>query len=117
MGEVYRARDRRLSREVAIKVIPDVFAADATRLYRFEQEARAAGQLNHPNICGTMSARTRAPTPELLEGDARARCRAADRAEKSPITRSDRQGSPPRTKGIVHRDLKPDNLFITSDGR
>ena len=73
MGEVYRARDPRLGREVAIKVIADAFATDASRLRRFEQEARAAGQLNHPNILTVYDVGSEAGAPfivsELLEGE------------------------------------------------
>src|SRR5882757_6219435 len=73
MGEVYRARDERLSRDVAVKVLPASFAGDADRLLRFEQEARAAGQLNHPNILIVYDIGTHAGAPyvvaELLEGD------------------------------------------------
>jgi len=72
MGEVYRARDTRLGREVALKVLPAEFARDAERLRRFEQEARAAGALNHPNILGVYEVGTQEGTPvlvtELLEG-------------------------------------------------
>ena len=125
MGEVYRARDARLQRDVAIKVLPSSFAADAERLRRFEQEARASGQLNHPNIVAVYDVGTHAGTPyvvqELLEGET-----LRDRVAGGPL--------PPRKaldfarqialglaaahqKGIVHRDLKPENLFVTGDGR
>ena len=73
MGDVYRARDARFGREVAIKLLPDVFAAEANRLNRFEQEARAAGQLNHPNILAVYDVGTHDGAPylvsELLEGE------------------------------------------------
>ena len=73
MGEVYRARDPRLAREVAIKLIPQTFATDATRVHRFEQEARAAGSLNHPNILAIHDIGTHDGVPyivsELLEGE------------------------------------------------
>ena len=73
MGEVYRARDPRLGRDVAIKVLPPAFSADAGRLQRFEQEARAAAALNHPNILAVYDIGTDAGAPfivsELLEGD------------------------------------------------
>src|ERR1700716_1140653 len=73
MGEVYRARDARLAREVAIKVLPASFSADADRLRRFEQEAQAAGRLNHPNITAVYDIGTHDGAPyvvqELLEGD------------------------------------------------
>src|SRR5688572_24640438 len=73
MGEVYRARDSRLAREVAIKLLPETFATNASRLHRFEQEARAAGQLNHPNILTVYDVGTHAGVPyvvsELLDGE------------------------------------------------
>ena len=73
MGQVYRARDPRLGREVAIKLLPESFASDRSRLHRFEQEARAAGQLNHPNILAVYDVGTHAGAPyivsELLEGE------------------------------------------------
>ena len=84
MGEVYRARDPRLGREVAIKLIPETFATDASRVQRFEQEARAAGQLNHPNILAVYDVGIHAGAPyivsELLEGESlRSRLRKAAR--------------------------------------
>src|SRR3990172_10604823 len=73
MGEVYRARDPRLGREVAVKVLPSSFSADASRLHRFEQEARAAGMLNHPNVLAIYDVGTHEGSPylvsELLEGE------------------------------------------------
>src|SRR5712671_1213775 len=82
MGEVYRARDPRLEREVAIKLIPETFATDASRVNRFEQEARAAGQINHPNILAVYDIGIHAGAPyivsELLEGESlRSRLRGA----------------------------------------
>ena len=125
MGEVYRARDTRLGRAVAVKILPESFARDNDRLHRFEQEARAVAALNHPNILAIFDTGQAHGAPflvsELLEGD---------------ILRSllDRGPLPPRKaidygvqivqglaaaheKGIVHRDLKPENIFITKDGR
>jgi len=85
MGEVYRARDPRLGRDVAIKVLPTAFSADAGRLQRFEQEARAAAALNHPNILAVYDIGTDAGAPfivsELLEGDT-----LRDRANGGPAT-------------------------------
>jgi len=125
MGEVYRARDSRLGREVAIKVLPAAFSQDADRLRRFEQEARAAGMLNHPNILTIFEIGTHEGSPyivsELLAGEElRAQLnggalpvrRAVDYAKQ---TACGLQAA--HEKGITHRDLKPENLFITTDGR
>ena len=125
MGEVYRARDPRLGREVAIKLIPETFAADASRLHRFEQEARAAGQLNHPNILAVYDVGIHAGAPyivsELLEGESlRSRLHGGALPARKAIdyARQTAEGlAAAHDKGIVHRDLKPDNLFITNDGR
>jgi eukaryotic-like serine/threonine-protein kinase len=125
MGEVYRARDTRLGREVAIKVLPDSYASDPERLKRFEHEARAASALNHPNILTVFDIGTHERSPylvsELLEG-ATLRERL-DRNALSPRKAQDcgaqiaRGLAAAHDKGIVHRDLKPENLLITSDGR
>jgi Tol biopolymer transport system component len=125
MGEVYRARDTRLGRDVAIKVLPSSFSADSDRLRRFEQEACAAGALNHPNILIVHDIGTHDGSPyvvsELLEGEtlrkrmsgtALAQRRATDYALQIAHGLAAAHG-----KGIVHRDLKPDNIFITKDGR
>ena len=125
MGEVYRARDSRLGREVAIKVIADRLAADPTRLRRFEQEARAAGQINHPNILAVYDIGTHAGTPyivsELLEGESlRLRLKAGALPPEKVIdyARQTAEGlAAAHDKNLVHRDLKPDNVFITKDGR
>ena len=125
MGEVYRARDSRLDRDVAIKILPELLSADAERLSRFETEAKAAAALSHPNILAVYQMGTYFGTPyivtELLEG--------------RTLTETIRRGPLPtrkaiyygvqfahglgaaHEKGIVHRDLKPDNLFITRDDR
>jgi eukaryotic-like serine/threonine-protein kinase len=125
MGEVYRAHDPRLSRDVAIKVLPASFTADAERLRRFEQEARAVAALNHPNIVSIYDIGSENGVhfivSELLEGET-----LRQRVSLGPI--------PPRKaidfavqfanglataheKGIVHRDLKPENIFLTRNGR
>lgn len=125
MGEVYRARDSRLGREVAIKVLPNSFSRDPDRLRRFEQEACAASALNHPNILAVYDVGTHDGAPylvtEFLEGTT-----LRDRLRDGVL--------PPRkaldyavqivhglaaahVKGIVHRDLKPENVFVCRDGR
>jgi serine/threonine protein kinase/tetratricopeptide (TPR) repeat protein len=125
MGEVFRARDTRLNREVAIKVLPKDFAADADRLRRFEQEAKMLAALNHPNIMTVFDAGQHEDAPylvsELLEG----RTLREHLASGALSTRKARdyalqiaQGlAAAHGKGVVHRDLKPDNLFVTRDGR
>ena len=125
MGEVYRARDPRLGREVAIKVLPASFSADADRLRRFEQEAQAAGVLNHPNIIAVYDIGTHDGAPyvvqELLEGETLRAVLAGGRL--SPRKAIDyalqiAHGlAAAHEKGIVHRDLKPENVFVTTDGR
>jgi serine/threonine protein kinase len=125
MGEVYRASDPRLAREVAIKLIPDTLAADPSRLRRFEQEARAAGQLNHPNILAVYDVGTHAGAPyivsELLEGESlrtRLQHGALPSRKATGYARQIADGlAAAHAKGIVHRDLKPDNLFVTNEGR
>jgi len=125
MGEVYRARDPRLNREVAIKVLPDSLRRDSERLRRFEQEAHAVGALNHPNILAVYDVGTHGEVPylvtELLDGVS-----LRDRLQEgalSPRKATDyavqiAQGlAAAHEKNIVHRDLKPDNVFICSDGR
>lgn len=125
MGEVWRARDTRLGREVAIKVLPAEYAADSDRLRRFEQEARATAALNHPGILAVFDIGTHEGSPylvtELLEGETlRERLAAgplpAGKAVDVAIQVA--QGlAAAHEKGIVHRDLKPDNVFLTTDGR
>jgi serine/threonine protein kinase len=125
MGEVYRARDPRLGREVAIKVLPASFSADADRLRRFEQEAKAAGLLNHPNITIVYDIGTHDGAPyvvqELLEGET---LRSAVASGKLSARRAIDYAiqiahglAAAHEKGIVHRDLKPENLFVTRDDR
>src|SRR6185503_10474918 len=122
MGEVYRARDPRLGREVAIKVLPTALASDPTRLERFATEARAAAALNHPNILSVHDVSAEgAPFVvfELLEGET-----LRERAGHiSPRQAVDYAGQIARglaaahDKGVTHRDLKPDNVFVTTDGQ
>jgi len=124
MGEVYRARDTRLGREVALKVLPSSFADDKSRLGRFRQEASAAGSLNHPNILAIFDVGTDSGpyvVSELLEGETlRQRLGGAALPQRKAIDYSQQIAhglAAAHEKGIVHRDLKPENLFITKDGR
>ncbi len=125
MGEVYRARDTRLNRDVAIKVLPQAFAADAERLRRFEQEAKAASALNHPNILVIYDVGERDGAPylvtELLEGETlRERLRSGPLPVRKAldIAMQTAHGvAAAHEKGIIHRDLKPANIFVTNDGR
>jgi Tol biopolymer transport system component len=125
MGEVYRARDPRLGRDVAVKVLPLAFASDPDRLRRFEQEARAAGALNHPNITAVHDVGSHAGVSfvvtELLEGET-LRSALAGRGLSSrrvlDYALQVTQGlAAAHEKGIVHRDLKPENVFVTKEGR
>jgi eukaryotic-like serine/threonine-protein kinase len=140
MGEVYRARDTRLQRDVAIKILPSSLATDQDRLRRFEQEARAVAALNHPNILTVFDVGTApvAPQPsdagddralaaspyivsELLEGATlRERLASGALRERRAIEYAVQIAhglAAAHERGIVHRDLKPDNIFITEDGR
>ena len=125
MGEVYRARDQRLSRDVAIKVLPPSFLGEPDRLLRFEQEARAAGQLNHPNILVVYDIGTHGKAPyvveELLEGETlRQKLAGTALSARKAVDYAAQiaEGlAAAHQKGIVHRDLKPENLFVTHDGR
>jgi eukaryotic-like serine/threonine-protein kinase len=125
MGEVYRAKDPRLKRDVAIKVLPASFSTDAERLRRFEQEAQAAGALNHPNITAVYELGSHDGSPyivtELLEGET-LRLRLAGgalpvRKAADYAIQTAKGLAAAHEKGIVHRDLKPENLFVTNDGR
>ena len=125
MGEVYRARDARLSRDVAIKVLPASFSADADRLRRFEQEAKAAGVLNHPNVTAVYDIGTHEDAPyvvqELLEGETLRSALAGGKLSARKTLDYSLQIvhglAAAHEKGIVHRDLKPENVFVTNDGR
>ena len=124
MGEVYRARDTKLKRDVAIKVLPDAFAGDPERLARFQREAEVLATLNHPNIAHVYgleeSEKTRCIVMELVEGDT-----LADRLKRGPLPENEvlhvarqiaeaLEGA--HEKGVVHRDLKPANIKLTPDG-
>ena len=125
MGEVYRAHDPRLRRDVAIKVLPETFASDPERLRRFEQEARAASALNHPNILTVHDVGVQGAThylvTELLDGKT-----LRDALRDGPLSipqaldfgvQIARGLAAAHEQRIVHRDLKPENLFVTTDGR
>ena len=125
MGEVYRARDSRLAREVAVKVLPELFASDPDRMRRFEQEARAAGQINHPNIMAVYDVGEFEGTPyivsEFIQGQT---LREVLEPGPLPVGRAIRivieiaSGlSAAHQKGIVHRDLKPENVILLADDR
>ena len=125
MGEVYRARDLRLRRVVAIKVLPAFVSSDPERLRRFEQEALAAAALNHPNILAVFQMGTHEGAPylvsELLEGETlREQLKRAPLPSRKTINCGVQIAhglAAAHEKGIVHRDLKPENLFVTKDGR
>jgi Tol biopolymer transport system component len=125
MGEVYRARDERLKRDVAVKVLPASYSQDKDRLRRFEQEAQAAGGLNHPNIMAVHDLGSHEGAPyivtELLEGETlRARMSGgaiAVRKATDYAVQIAKGLAAAHEKGIIHRDLKPENLFLTNDGR
>jgi serine/threonine protein kinase len=125
MGEVYRAHDTRLSRDVAIKVLPESFASDPERLARFAQEAKAVAALNHPNILAVFDIGEHEKAPyivsELLEGET---LRNKLSSGGMPMRRAMdcalqvAQGlAAAHEKGIIHRDIKPENIFISKDGR
>jgi Tol biopolymer transport system component len=124
MGEVYRARDTRLEREVAIKVLPAALSHDSDRLRRFEQEARATSALNHPNILVIYDIGSHDGSPyivsELLQGET-----LRERLREGPLTQRKavefalqiaRALAAAHDRAVVHRDLKPENLFVTRDG-
>lgn len=125
MGEVYRARDTRLNRDVAVKVLPKLVSAESDRLHRFEVEAKAAAALNHPNILSVYQMGNHDGIPyivsELLEGKTLGE---TVRRGPLPLRQAIEYGvqiarglAAAHEKGVVHRDLKPDNIFVTKDGR
>src|SRR5687767_13249574 len=120
MGEVYRARDTRLNRDIALKVLPELFAADSDRLARFKREAQLLASLNHPNIAAIYGFEESALAMELIDGP-----RLADRIaqgpmpldEALPIARQIAEAlESAHERGIIHRDLKPANIKVRSDG-
>lgn len=129
MSEVYRAHDPRIRRDVAVKVLPPTFAKFADRMHRFEQEARAVGALNHPNLLTIFDTGSSEGRPyivtELLEGQT---LRSCLRENGVPVKLSLRKAvdysiqianglAAAHERGIIHRDLKPENIFVTRDGR
>jgi len=110
MGEVYRARDTRLGREVAIKVLPAPFAADPDRLRRFEQEARAVAALNHPNICQIHDVGPGYLVLEYVEGEPLRGPLAPDEAVRLGLQIASALEAA-HQRGILHRDLKPANIL------
>ena len=124
MGEVYQARDTKLDRDVALKVLPDAFTSDPARLARFEREAKVLASLNHPNIgsiYGLEEAEgVRALVLELVEGPT-----LADRIKQGPIPLDEALPiakqiaealEAARERGVIHRDLKPANIKVKDDG-
>jgi len=115
MGEVYRGRDTKLKRDVAIKVLPEVFARDAERMARFQREAEVLASLNHSNIAAIYGVEDHALVMELVEGD----------SPKGPLPFDDAWKITSQMaaaleyahdKGIIHRDLKPANIMVTPEG-
>jgi eukaryotic-like serine/threonine-protein kinase len=120
MGEVYRARDTRLDRDVAIKILPEVFALDADRRMRFEREAKTLASLNHPNIAAIYGLENNALVMELVEGEdlsARIARGPVPLGDALPIARQIADAlEAAHELGIIHRDLKPANIKIRPDG-
>ena len=124
MGEVYRARDTKLGRDVALKILPEVFASDADRLARFTREAQTLAALNHPNIAHIHgleeSGGVRALVMELVDGEDLAQRLARGPIpvdEALPIARQIAEAlEAAHEQGIIHRDLKPANIKVRDDG-
>jgi serine/threonine-protein kinase len=120
MGEVYRARDCKLGRDVALKVLPEAFARDPERMVRFEREAQVVASLNHPHIATIYGFEAGAIEMELVEGPTLAERighRAMPMEEALPIAKQIADGLEyAHERGIVHRDLKPANVKLTADG-
>src|SRR5215475_5201738 len=125
MGEVYRARDTKLKRDVAIKILPDEFSRDPDRVSRFQREAEVLASLNHPNIAAIYDLQEanaiRFLIMELVEGET-----LADRIQRGPIPVNEALDiamhvagalEAAHEKGVVHRDLKPGNIKVTSEGK
>jgi serine/threonine protein kinase len=125
MGEVYRAHDPRLQRDVAIKVLPDHLAQDTDAMKRFQKEARAVASLSHPNIVAIhdfgADGGVSFVVTELLEGETlRAKMQSGGLSWRNAVEIASAVAdglAAAHSKGVIHRDIKPENLFITSDGR
>src|SRR5262249_44070357 len=117
MGEVYRARDTRLGRDVALKVLPADFANDSIRRQRFEQEARAIAALNHPNIVAIYDVGDGYIVTELVDGESLRGAKFGTRKVVDIGGQIAAGLAAAHDAGIVHRDLKPDNILLTRDGR
>src|SRR5262247_1011326 len=121
MGEVWRATDTKLNREVAIKVLPDLFAQDNDRMARFEREAQVLASLNHPNIAAIYGVEERALVMELVEGATLAERIAQGGVPLEEALALGKQIAEAleyaHERGIVHRDLKPANIKVTTEGR
>lgn len=117
MGEVYRAHDIRLARDVALKILPTEVAADPSRRARFEQEARAVAALNHPNIVAVYDVGDGYMVSELVEGETLRGAKFGMRKTLDIAAQIASGLAAAHAAGIVHRDLKPDNVLITKDGR
>src|SRR6266852_4269963 len=115
MGEVYRARDTKLEREVAVKILPDALAQDPERLARFEREAKVLAALNHPNIAQIYGLEQRALVMELVEGETLKGPLPIETALDYARQIADALEAA-HEKGITHRDLKPANIMITPEG-
>ncbi len=118
MGEVYRARDKRLNRDVALKVLPDDFANDPARRRRFEQEARAVAALNHPNIVAIYDVGENFLVSELVDGQTLRHAGKLSQRQAIDLAVQIAEGlAAAHAAGITHRDLKPENIMVTRDGR
>jgi serine/threonine protein kinase len=120
MGQVYRARDTKLDRDVALKILPESFASDPDRLMRFEREAKTLASLNHPNIAAIYGIEDRALVMELVEGEdlsARIARGPIPLDEALPIAKQIAEAlDTAHQQGIIHRDLKPANIKVRDDG-
>src|ERR1700685_39014 len=117
MGEVYRARDTRLNRDVAVKVLPSDVAHDPARRHRFEEEARAVAALNHPNILSVFDVGDDYMVTEIVEGESLRDAHLTQRKTVEVVAQIADGLAAAHDAGITHRDLKPDNVLLTRDGR